>query len=187
MYIEDKILNQADIAEIPFQQNEFENCTLNQCDFSGGDFSDSIFIECTFNNCNLSLVKLSGTTFRDVKFSGCKMMGLIFYDCSKFGLAFNFDDCTLDHSSFYQTKITKAIFKNSRFHETDFTDCNLTGTVFNNCDLLTAKFENSILTKADLRTAYNYSIDPELNKIKGAKFSFPAVAGLLTKYNIIIE
>ena len=50
-----------------------------------------------------------------------------------------------------------------------------------------AKFENSILEKADLRTSRNYLIDPELNKIKKAKFSIHGIAGLLAKYDIEIE
>ncbi len=38
-----------------------------------------------------------------------------------------------------------------------------------NCDLNRAVFDNSILEKADFRTSLNYSIDPELNRIKKAK------------------
>jgi len=33
----------------------------------------------------------------------------------------------------------------------------------------------------------NYSIDPELNKIKKARFSTQGIAGLLDKYDIEIE
>ena len=187
MYTQDKIFQQADIADILFSESEFENCAFNECDFTNADFSDSVFIECIFNNCNLSLTKLTGTSFRDVQFSGCKMLGLIFYDCSKFGVSFKLDNCTLNHSSFYQTKIAKTIFENCKLHEVDFTDCDLTGAVFTNCNFLNAKFENTILEKADLRTAYHYSINPELNKIKKAKFSLQGITGLLEKYNIIIE
>ena len=39
-----------------------------------------------------------------------------------------------------------------------------------------------MLEKADFLTSYNYSFDPELNKIKGAKFSQAGVTGLLAKY-----
>jgi fluoroquinolone resistance protein len=44
-----------------------------------------------------------------------------------------------------------------------------------------------LLEKADFRTAYNYSIDPEKNRIKKAKFSIFGVTGLLDKYDIEIE
>ena len=69
----------------------------------------------------------------------------------------------------------------------DFTECDLAASVFDNCDLKLAAFENTILEKADLRSSYNYSINPELNKIKKAKFSLPAVVGLLDKYDIEIK
>ena len=59
--------------------------------------------------------------------------------------------------------------------------------MFDNCDLARAIFANSILEKADFRTSYNFSIDPEINKIKKAKFSLTTVSGLLGKYDIEIE
>jgi hypothetical protein len=43
------------------------------------------------------------------------------------------------------------------------------------------------LEKADFRSAYNLSIDPEKNKIKKAKFSSTCLTELLEKYNIDIE
>ena len=59
--------------------------------------------------------------------------------------------------------------------------------VFKNCDLTRAKFEFSILEKADFRTANHYSIDPERNKIKKAKFSAQGLIGLLEKYGIEVS
>ena len=58
---------------------------------------------------------------------------------------------------------------------------------FINCDFSGAVFENTILEKADLRTAINYSIDPEINRLKKAKFSMPGLIGLLDKYDIELE
>jgi fluoroquinolone resistance protein len=83
--------------------------------------------------------------------------------------------------------LKKIQFKNSTLHEVDFTETDLSSAVFHNCDLARATFENAILEKADLRTSFNYSIDPELNRIKKAKFSIPAVIGLLDKYDIEVE
>jgi hypothetical protein len=51
----------------------------------------------------------------------------------------------------------------------------------------TSIFENTLLEKADLRTAFNYSIDPEMNRVKKAKFSIAGVTGLLDKYDIEIS
>jgi hypothetical protein len=41
--------------------------------------------------------------------------------------------------------------------------------------------------KADLSTSFNYQIDPERNKLKGARFSLHGIGGLLHKYDIKIE
>ena len=79
------------------------------------------------------------------------------------------------------------MFGNCSLKQVDFEETELTLAAFNNCDLLHARFIKTILEKADLRTAINYSFDPEINKIKKAKFSYPGVQGLLDKYNIDIE
>jgi uncharacterized protein YjbI with pentapeptide repeats len=78
-------------------------------------------------------------------------------------------------------------FVNCTLHEVDFTEADLTASLFENCDLQRTLFANTNLEKADFRTAFNYSIDPELNRIKKARFSMPGVLGLLSKYNIDIE
>ena len=43
------------------------------------------------------------------------------------------------------------------------------------------------MEKTDFRSAFNYFIDPEINKIKKAMFSLAGVKGLLGKYDIKIE
>lgn len=69
----------------------------------------------------------------------------------------------------------------------DFTETQLTETLFDSCDLQSAIFENCNLEKADLRTAINYTLDPEKNNITKAQFSKDGVLGLLTKFDIRIK
>jgi len=71
-------------------------------------------------------------------------------------------------------------------HEVDFSSCNLTEAIFDNCDLTRATFDNTTLDRADLYTAYNFNIDPELNSIKKAHFATSGLYGLLMKYDIKI-
>ena len=78
-------------------------------------------------------------------------------------------------------------FKNFNLQETDFTDSNLTESIFDTCDLAMTIFDFTILEKTDLRTSFNYSIDPEKNWIKGAKFSISGIVGLLDKYDIEVN
>ena len=55
------------------------------------------------------------------------------------------------------------------------------------CHDTRATFSHTILEKADFRTSFNYSINPEINRIKKAKFSLIGIAGLLDKYDIEID
>jgi uncharacterized protein YjbI with pentapeptide repeats len=186
-YIEDKTFDKVNGKETPLAKGEYEHCTFNNCDLSNCNLSEIRFGRCTFINCNLSLAKLDGTALQDVTFKDSKLWGLRFDTCSDFALSFSFDRCSINHSSFYKLKLKKTTFKECQLHEVDFTDTDLTATIFDNCDLLGARFENTILEKANLRSAYNYALDPEINRIKKAKFSLPAVTGLLSKYDIDIQ
>lgn len=170
-----------------FQVGEYEQCIFINCDFSNANLSGVKFVDCQFKNCGLSLVNLSGTTINDVKFIQCKMLGLRFDHCNPFTLSFSFDDCALNDSSFFKCKLKKSKFKNTQFHRVDFAQCDLSESSFDNCDLKESMFENTNLQKADLRSAINYSINPEVNQIKKAKFSASGLRGLLEKYDITVE
>lgn len=113
-------------------------------------------------------------------YKDCKMLGLHFENCDQLGLAVSFENCQLDHSSFYQMKLNHTTFLNTSLREVDFTETGLKNALLDQCDLLNAIFDNTNLEKADLSSAFNYSIDPENNRIRGAKFSLPSVVGLIT-------
>jgi uncharacterized protein YjbI with pentapeptide repeats len=69
----------------------------------------------------------------------------------------------------------------------DFTGADLSGAIFTDCDLAKSVFMNTNLEQADLRSAINFSIDPESNRIKKARFSMTGLIGLLRKYEINYE
>ena len=149
---------------------DYEECTFRNCDFSDSDLSDINFLECEFRECNLSLSRLVRTSFREVKFINCKLLGLHFEDCNNLMIGFDFDGCTLDLSSFNKLKLKKTIFRNSKIIEADFTETDLSYSSFINCDLQRTIFMNTNLEGVDFRTSFSYSIDPDLNRIKKAKF-----------------
>lgn len=168
-------------------KGEYENCVFTNADLASSDLSEFKFIQCSFVGCNLSLARIDRTAFQDVTFKDCKMLGLRFDACSEFGLAFRFEGCQLNDCSFYKRKIKKTVFRRCQLRSVDFVEADLSGAVFDDCDLALAMFERTLLEKADLRTAYNYSIDPEANRIKKARFSTAGISGLLNKYDIEIE
>jgi uncharacterized protein YjbI with pentapeptide repeats len=115
------------------------------------------------------------------------MQGLHFEACNPFLLAYRFERCTLNLSSFYQTKSKKTIFNACVLHEVDFTEADFSEATFTDCDLAGALFDRTILEKADFRTAYNYTIAPALNRLRKAKFSVDGLAGLLSDIGIEIS
>ncbi|MGQ1787452.1 MULTISPECIES: pentapeptide repeat-containing protein [unclassified Saccharicrinis] len=176
-----------DMIMIDLPLGEYDDCIFRNCNFSEGDLSGYIFSECEFIECDLSNMKLTDCAFRDVHFKSCKMIGLQFDDCNTFSLSFRFSECILDYSSFYKLKLKKTGFDTCRMTEVDFSGTVLTGSSFHNCDLSGAIFQRSNLEKADFRTATNFSINPEQNSIRNARFSVPGLVGLLHKYHIVVD
>jgi len=186
-YIQDEAFNKEDFTQVSLAKGNYEECLFSNCNFSDCDLSGFSFSNCEFSDCNLSLAKLEKTALQDITFNNSKMLGLQFDRCNQFGIALSFTNCVLNHSVFYKTKIKKTFFINCQLQEADFTECDLNNSVFDNCDLTGATFEYTNLEKADFRSSWGYSINPENNRIKKARFTLSGLAGLLEKYDIDIS
>jgi fluoroquinolone resistance protein len=182
--IEDQQFSGIVYTEDTFKPADYENCRFTSCQLAGINLSHVNFMDCVFENCDLSMAKLGNTGFKGVALKGCKLLGLHFEDVNPFLLELSFADCQLNLSSFFNLTLKKTRFSNCGLKEVDFSGCDLTQAVFHNCDMLGAAFGDTVLEKADLRTAFNYSIDPERNKLKKAKFSLTGLPGLLQKHDI---
>ena len=90
-------------------------------------------------------------------------------------------------TSFYKLKLKQTEFRNCKLQKADFSDADLSDARFPDCDLSRATFDNTNLERAYLRTATNFTINPEQNKIKGLKISSQNLSGLLEKYELDIE
>ena len=186
-YFEDKTFDKRNGSAQNLEKGEYENCRFTNCDFSEADFNEFQFSDCDFVDCNLSLSKVQKTAFRDVRFKNCKILGVLFDGCNTFGLQLAFTNCLMNHTSFFKLNLQKTAFRNCQLIESDFTETNLNSTLFDECDLTGATFYYTNLEKANLRTARNYSIDPEQNRIAKAQFSLTEIHGLLHKYGIVIH
>lgn len=166
---------------------EYENCSFKRCNFSGSDLSGVEFIDCTFSHCNLTLAVVAGTQLKSVRFVGCKLSGVEFGGCNKFLFSVTCTDCQMNSVSFLRNKMPKHTFKDCLLRESIFVECDLQGAKFDNCDLGDTLFERNNLQKADFVTSFNYTIDPENNRMKKARFSADGALGLLAKYEVEIE
>ncbi len=181
-----KIFEKVIYADTKVNGREFDGCTFKNCDFSNSDFSDNIFIDCEFIDCNLAMMKLRNSSLKSVTFRLCKALGVAFHECADFLFAVTFEDTMLDFSSFTNKKLQKTRFTNCSLKEVSFAGADLTKAVLADCNLDNAIFNSTVLNEADLRSAYNYTIDPEINPMRKAKFSMPGIPGLLEKYDIKI-
>ena len=184
---ENLVFENVDFRTELLEKGEYENCTFKKCNFSGSDLNSFKFIDSIFENSDLSSVNINKVVLRDVMFKDCKMVGLKFDTADSFGISIAIDNCILTYSSFYKLKLKNMVFLNAKLNEVDFTESDLTNSVFNNCDLSNAVFSATNLEKADFTSSFNYSIDIEKNKLKKSKHSINNLAGLLEKYNLIIE
>lgn len=186
-FIEKKVFERIDYSQKKIDKANYENCAFINCAFASTDLSDINFVECKFRNCNLSLANISNATFRDATFKDCKMLGLHFEKSNKAMFSAHFENDDLSMCSFVTLHLKKIKFLNCILRETDFTGAEMKESLFDQCDLAGTRFENTNLQKADFRTSYNYAIDPEMNRIRKAKFSMHGIAGLLQKYDIDIQ
>ncbi len=69
----------------------------------------------------------------------------------------------------------------------DFMKADLSEVLFDCCDLYRALFSETNLQKTDFLTSFNYTLDPEKNKVKKALFSLAEVSGLLEKHQLQIS
>ena len=129
---------------------------------------------------------MRGTSLKQVHFENCKVLGIQFQECDDFLFEVDFNSCNIDYASFTNKKMQKAKFINSSVREVNFTSTDLTKATFDESNLQGAIFENTILKEADFSSAQNFTIDPENNMLKKAKFSKDSLEGLLSKYDIKI-
>lgn len=183
---DNKVFEEITYADKLIRGREFQSCTFKKCDFSNSDFPHNKFLDCVFDGCNLSMMKFSGSTLSNVEFKNCKMLGVNFSECQDFLFSVEFDSCILDYASFMGKKMVKTTFAHSSLKEVSFSQANLNGSVFNDTNLENAVFSRTDLTGVNFTTAYNYTMDPELNILKKASFSTQGIAGLLVKYGIKI-
>jgi fluoroquinolone resistance protein len=186
-YEEDQHFEGVDYSVKKLPIGDYENCRFINCNFGETNLSQVTFIDCVFDNCNFSAANLNGTSFQETKFVNCKLLGLHFEHCNSFLFTVQFDHCMLNLSGFYKMNLKGFQFTHCSLQEVDFTEADLSGAVFHECNLLGAMFDQTNLEKADLRTATNFSIDPELNKLKKAKFSLTGLTGLLHKHELNIS
>lgn len=164
----------------------FDTCTFYKSALQNCLFDGCTFENCIFEECDLSLIKLKDTAFKGAHFNNCKAIGIHWFDAEN-PLTIHFNRSNISYSSFFGKNLKKAQFVSCHALEVDFTECNLTQANFKDTELAGAKFSTTDLTQANFVGATNYYINPQINKVKKAKFKLPEALVFLQSLEIIIE
>lgn len=178
--IENKDLSIEPLLESSCEQVHFIHCNI--ADLAGIDL-----IDCVFQDCNLSNASVKNCKISDVEFVNCKLTGVNFSESKDFAFAASFENCILDYTIFERKKLNKSVFSNCKIHNADFTQTDLSKCKVHNCDFWDAVFDGTNLSGVDFSNSKNFTIDPTSNNIRKAKFLSSDLAGLLTKFDIIIK
>lgn len=187
MIYDDQTFSGIDFSTKGIDGIEYNGCRFENCNFTNLQLRGVEFIDCEMVQCNLSQVKLPKAGLKNVSFTGCKLLGVDFSLASDFLFAATFDECNLDYAIFIKKSMKGFLFRKSSLKAAIFENCTLSNAIFDNCDLTGTTFVQNNLQQADFRTASGYIIDINQNKIKGGKFSYPGIIGLLDSYQIDIE
>ena len=194
MEFKESFYRDVEFKNVKFCQNkvydvEFYNCTFLNCNLIKSILHKCEFEKCSFISCDLSLIIPNDSKFIDITFTKSKIVGVdwSYIKALSAPSKFNFYDCKIDNSSFHGLNLQGIKFHNCSAHDVDFEDTDLAKSDFKGTDLLKSRFKNTNLTAADLSGATDYSIDPNLNKLKKTILSYPEATSLLNFLDIIIK
>ena len=168
-------------------ETEWEQCLFVDCNFTEADLRHKRFIDCRFERCNLSLATLTGAGLQGVQFMECKLTGVQFAACQDMLFSVDFDKCQLHYASFAGKKLRGTSFQHCSCTEADFTQADLSNASFAHATLGRAIFHYTQLSGADFTTATDFTIDPENNPLRSARFTVAGLVGLVGKYDLVIE
>lgn len=187
-YVDDAEFKNQDYANQEIKGKEVRDSVFKGCSFASAALKDCTFRGCRFVGCDLSMVSVKNSQLSNVEFVGCKLIGINWTEAiwEKGGLfrAVDFDDCSLNYSTFFGLKLPKLKLIKCIAREVDFGEADLTEGVFSHTDFMGSIFMHTDLTKADFVHAVNYTIPVKDNVVKGAKFSLPEAIALLRHLDI---
>ena len=186
----DQRFRDLDLERSRLVESEFHDCHFEACSFSETVFQGCRFVECVFEECDLSLAQMPGTAFSASRFADSRVIGVDWTQADWSGVSLGqpigFERCALSHSTFIGLNLPGLQIKECVAADVDFREADLSKADFSGSDLNQSLFINTNLSKADLSTARNYSIAPEQNLLKGARFALPEAMSLLFSMDIVL-
>ena len=131
------------------------------------------------------------TSVQNCEFDDCFLSGVQWHEFATgnryAAILRSLKNSTLRYNTFSQMSFLKTDFSGLRIVESMFADCDLTGASFHGTELDRTEFFRCNMVNADFRDATGYKVDVLTCKVRGARFSFPEVVGLLGGLGVKID
>lgn len=187
LYVDNLKFENIDFNAQPLDKKEYEQCSFVGSLFYGVNIGERVFVDCEFVRCDFSMCAFESSALRGCRFVDCKMVGSNFMNAAKVGFSVEFVNSKLDMSIFVGQSMLRTKFNHCSVVDCDFSEVNLSLSLFEGCDLSGATFSSTNLERVDFRSSYGYSISPNSNRVRGAKFSRFDAIGLLDEFGVVVE
>ena len=188
---EDEYFDRISLEEDCLENQVFRECEFHNCQFLSSRIHRCLFRSCAFQNCVFAGVEWKFTSMVDGIFKDSICVGI---DWSLLKTktrgnepVYEAQNTFFKYCSFYQMGLKRFHFETCRFQESYFEECSMQECHLENISFDKTQFRGCDLRKADFRGAVGYVIDPQQNKLREARFSFPEVICLLDGLGISIE
>ena len=176
------------LTENVLKKKSFTDCVFEHCHLFEVRFEACRFERCSFLHCDLSMSKVDGCIWLGVAFEQCKLMGVNWARIKElFPPKVRFSECVLTYGSFMELDLKEVSFCKCKATEVNFCESDLSGVIFEHTDLAGSDFLHTNLSQADFRSAKNYKLNLNDNRVEGAKFAFPEAISLLKSFGVEVD
>jgi len=144
------------------------------------------FVDCVWRGVDLTGCAPEGWTLQGCRFEECKALAIDWTVVRRI-TACEFRECVLDDAAFPAMPLRGLVLRDCRLRRALLAGADLTEACLCGSELTGATFGRTTLTRADLRGARGFVLNPAENAVAGLRVSADAVPGLLSPFGVEID
>ncbi|WJY14228.1 pentapeptide repeat-containing protein [Pectobacteriaceae bacterium CE90] len=191
----------ADFSECEFTRINLSGATFISCNFydkernMGCSFHHGNIRETRFINCDLSLSSFSYADVFGAEFLNCRLIGADFENASfanliaknKFFCSGKIENCNLSNANLAGIIMEACILRENRWFETDITKAIFKGSDLSNGEFSGIRWTDADFTECDLRGSSLHGLDLRKVNLTGVKLDAWQISFLISELGIIIS
>jgi uncharacterized protein YjbI with pentapeptide repeats len=185
-FFADQVFSDLTLAAADLSGKELARCTFRRCKLPESRWARTKLEDCVFEDCDLTGMAPHELALRGVVFKGTKLMGVDWTELGKLPDV-SFERCDLRYASFVKqrlraTRFVGCIAREASFLEVDLGEADFTGT-----DLTGSTIRGCSLGKTNFSRAIGVLLDPQHNKVKGARIAIESAILLVQSLGMVVE